>query len=380
MLSSILSSKSSCSIPQETLEVLRLIRSENVGNKTFFELIKIFGTAKEAIKHVEEMSLRGGRNKPIKLYSNDQAIKELKTASSMGVKMITYCDKSYPALLKHITDYPPLISVLGRSELLNEPAVAIVGARNCSLAGYEFAKNLAQEISQAGVTVVSGFARGIDTAAHSACLDTATIAVLAGGIDHIYPQENNALYHKIAKQGCIIAELPIGSSPSSQHFPQRNRIIAGLSLATVVIEASLGSGSLITARLALEQGREVFAVPGFPADPRYKGNNKLLKEGAMIVESAKDVLNNLPNFELKKACSVQEELPFYDMTTNAAAINDHLRKQITNMLSNTPVDTNLLIKHSKLPINIVQLVLLELELAGKLLRHPGNKVSILQVY
>ena len=380
MLSSILSSKVSCNIAQETLEVLRLIRSENVGNKTFFELIKIFGTAKEAIKHVEEMSLRGGRNKPIKLYSSDQAIKELKKASSMGVKMITYCDKSYPALLKHIPDHPPLISVLGRSELLNTPAVAIVGARNCSIAGSQLASRIAQEISKAGVTIVSGFARGIDTAAHNACLDTATIAVFAGGIDHIYPQENHELYHKIAKQGCIIAELPIGASPSSQHFPQRNRIISGLSLATVVIEASLGSGSLITARLALEQGREVFAVPGFPADPRYKGNNKLLKEGAMIVESAQDVLNNLPNFELKKACSVQEELPFYDMATNSAAINDNLRKQITNMLSNTPVDTNLLIMHSKLPINIVQLVLLELELAGKLLRHPGNKVSILQVY
>ena len=380
MLSSILSSKSSCNIPQQTLEILRLIRSENVGNKTFFELIKIFGTAKEAIKHVEEMSLRGGRNKPIKLYSNDQAIKELKKASAMGVQMITYCDTSYPALLKQVIDYPPLISVLGRSELLNTPAVAVVGARNCSVAGYEFAKKLAQDISQAGVTVVSGFARGIDTAAHNACLDTATIAVLAGGIDHIYPQENSALYHKIAKQGAIVAELPIGASPSGQHFPQRNRIISGLSLATVVIEASLGSGSLITARLALEQGREVFAVPGFPSDPRYKGNNKLIKDGAMIVESAQDVLNNLPNFELKKVCSVQEELPFYDMATNSAAINDNMRKQITNMLSNTPVDTNLLIKHSKLPINIVQLVLLELELAGKLLRHPGNKVSILQVY
>jgi DNA processing protein len=379
MFAKIFTSKEKPLYSQNTIDSLRLIRSENVGNKTFFDLIKLFGKASEAIKHVEEMSLKGGRKKPIKLFSLIEAEAEIQKANELGVKILAYNDELYPKILRHIPDAPPVINAVGRLSLLNSQSVAIVGARNCSISGIQFTNKLAEDLSQAGLTIVSGFARGIDTAAHKASIDRGTIAVLAGGIDHIYPQENKDLYYKIAELGCIIAELPIGSSPSSQHFPQRNRIISGISLATIVIEASLGSGSLITANLALDQGREVFAVPGFPFDPRYKGNNKLLKQGALMVESAADVLNNLPNLNAgQQSFSLEDssEKKYADVLNNFANIPAKTRDEVLTLLSNSPIDIELLSKHSDIPLNLVYVVIIELELAGKILRHPGNRVSL----
>ena len=378
MFNKIFATKKDLHYSQNTINALRLIRSENVGNKTFFDLIRLFGKPCQAITHVEEMSLKGGRKKPIKLFPLDAAMAELEKASKLGVSIIAYNDEYYPKLLSHIHDAPPIISAIGRLSLLQSQSVAIVGARNCSIAGIQFTNQLAKEISEAGLTIVSGFARGIDTAAHKASLDKATVAVLAGGIDHIYPQENKDLYYQIAEKGCIIAELPIGSSPSSQHFPQRNRIIAGLCLATLVIEASLGSGSLITANLALEQGREVFAVPGFPADPRYKGNNKLLKQGATMLESSADVLSQLPNFKIPISDNnLQDnaESPFIGKR-NISSISDTHRTEVLSLLSNTPVNIELISSHLQIPINVVLCIIIELELASKILRHPGNKISI----
>jgi DNA processing protein len=379
MFAKIFTSKEKPLYSQNTIDSLRLIRSENIGNKTFFDLIKLFGKASEAIKHVEEMSLKGGRKKPIKLFSLIEAEAEIQKANELGVKILAYNDELYPKILRHIPDAPPVINAVGRLSLLNSQSVAIVGARNCSISGIQFTHKLAEDLSQADLTIVSGFARGIDTAAHKASIDRGTIAVLAGGIDHIYPQENKDLYYKIAELGCIIAELPIGSSPSSQHFPQRNRIISGISLATIVIEASLGSGSLITANLALDQGREVFAVPGFPSDPRYKGNNKLLKQGALMVESAADVLNNLPNLKAgQQSFSLEDssEKKYADVLNNLANIPTKTRDEVLSLLSNSPIDIELLSKHSHIPLNLVYVVVIELELAGKILRHPGNRVSL----
>jgi DNA processing protein len=379
MFAKIFSSKDRFSYSQDTIDTLRLIRSENIGNKTFFDLIKLFGNSSEAIKHVEEMSVRGGRKKPIKLFSLDSAHNEVIKANELGVRIIAYNDDLYPKMLGYISDAPPIINALGNVSLLNSKCIAIVGSRNCSISGIQFTQKISKDISDAGITIVSGFARGIDTAAHQAALENPTIAVLAGGIDHIYPQENKDLYHKIANTGCIVAELPIGSSPSSQHFPQRNRIISGLSLATVVIEASIGSGSLITANLALDQGREVFAVPGFPSDPRYKGNNKLLKQGAMIIESAEDVLSNLPNFKLEKFSSSFEESndnKYIATIQNISDISLSARAEILGLLSNVPIEIEVIAKYAQMPLSLVYLIIVELELAGKIFRHPGNKVSL----
>lgn len=368
---------------QETIDTLRLIRSQNIGNKTFLELIKVFGRSSEAIKHVQEMSLKGGKKKPIVLCSLADAKIEIQKTHEVGARIIAYCDALYPKLLRHISDPPAIINTLGQHTLLNSKTVAIVGARNCSIAGLQFTQKLAHELSLAGLSIASGFARGIDTSAHKASLEGGTIAVLAGGIDHIYPHENKDLYWQIAKNGCIVAELPPGCAPSSQHFPQRNRIISGISLATIVIEASLGSGSLITANLALDQGREVFAVPGFPSDPRYKGNNKLLKQGALIVESAEDVLNNLPNLKFAALESEHHEglkedwgCKYNNSAKDLGFISNQMRKDVQELLSNIPVDIQALSKHCQIPTNIIYIIIIELELAEKITRHPGNKISL----
>ena len=376
MLEKVFKSNEKFSYTQDTVDVIRLIRSENVGVKTFFDLVKVFGNATEAIKHVQEMSLKGGRKKPINLFSTEQAQAEIYRANKVGARIIPYNSDLYPKILKYIPDPPIILNAIGDVELLNSTCISIVGARNCSISGMQFAAKLSKDLSETGLTIVSGFARGIDTSAHKAAHKT--IAVLAGGVDHIYPQENKDLYFDLAKNGCIIAELPAGSAPSSQHFPQRNRIIAGLSLATIIIESSIKSGSLITAQFALDQGREVFAVPGFPSDPRYKGNNYLLKQGALIVESAIDIHNNLPNLELKTVASLAEAPgdDYENRSKSIVSISDEMRKTILSLLSNVPSDIESLSYSSQIPINMVCVIIVELELAHKIHRHPGNKVSL----
>jgi DNA processing protein len=379
MLATILSTvKHSPTYNAETIEILRLIRSENVGTRTFYSLLQLYGDAKTALENIVELSLKGGRQKPISIFSKTAAEKEIEQLAKIGARLITYKDNDYPYLLKHIPDAPPVITVLGNPKLLSRKSVAVVGARNSSGNGILFAERIAKALGEQGYNVVSGLARGIDTAAHKAALATGTIAVIAGGIEHIYPPENEDLYRKIAEEGAIIAELPIGSVPRAQHFPQRNRIISGISLATIVVEANLKSGSLITARLANEQNREVFAVPGFPLDPRAQGTNRLIKQGAQLIESIDDLLESLPkeNVQLRF-----EDISNNNFTPIRSLIIDEktlsvARMKVSQLLSSCPIEIDMLLNQSKLELPVLYTILLELELAGKLERHSGNKVSL----
>lgn len=361
---------------QEDIDILRLIRSENVGNRTFISLVKMFGSAGSALENVQDFAKRGGRSKPIKLCPASEAEKEIEALHKGGAKMLTYKDPSYSRLLLQIPDFPPVISYKGDKSLLGSKCVAIVGARNSSLNGKSFTGKIAAELAKHQITVVSGLARGVDTAAHTAALPR-TIGVIAGGIDHIYPPENAKLFAQMAEEGLIVAELAIGSQPLAQHFPQRNRIISGLSLATLVIEAGLKSGSLITANFALEHNREVFAMPGFPMDPRCQGTNKLIKDGAHVLESVEDILEHLPNVDdLTNRLMELQDNTFAAMKVDYDLLTQEARNQVVEALSSTAVSVENLLQEVKLPIPVVYTILLELELAGRITRHPGNRISL----
>jgi DNA processing protein len=339
----------------------------------------MFGTAENAIKEMPSFSLRVGKKQPIEICPVDKVEKELSELEKIGAGILTFEDEDYPKLFFHIESPPPVLSYKGNKHLLNRDSIAIVGARNSSINGETLAKSIASDLShKAQIIIVSGLARGIDAAAHSAALPN-TIGVLAGGIDNIYPPQNEHLYHKIQDQGLLIAELPIGTKPLMQHFPQRNRLVSGLSLATVVIEAGKNSGSLLTANFALEQGREVFAVPGFPLDPRSKGANKLIKDGAIIVENAADIIENLPQLVQVKTKLQEKPSQQYEILTteNVPEVCDNMRDLILSLLSSTPTHIETLISHSKIPIKTVYRILLELELAEKIVRYPGNVVALI---
>lgn len=379
MLNKLFATSNSHSYSTDVIDILRLIRSENVGPKTFFSLIKLFGTASKALDNIADFSLRGGKTKPVKVFSKEAAEKEIEALIKANAKIISYNDPSFSALLKHIPDCPPILSYKGNKDLLQSRSVAIVGARNASLNGKAFASQISSELSRNNISVVSGLARGIDTAAHLKALPN-TIAVIAGGIDHIYPPENTKLFTEIADKGLILAELPVGSVPLGKHFPQRNRIISGLSAAVVVVEAGMNSGSLITARFALDQNREVFAVPGFPLDPRCQGSNRLIKEGAQIVESTEDLLQNLPDFNnntLTLFDKDKDQIDFREIKIDYALLNEQSRRVIKESLSSTPVEFEDIIRETDLPIQVIYTLLLELELAGLIARHPGNKFSLI---
>lgn len=361
----------------EKLAWLRLIRTENVGNITFAALLRQFGSASAALEAIPTLAARGGRTKVLNVPSKASAEKELERCAKAGVAVIASVEPTYPPLLHHIDDAPPLLFALGNVKTLQQRSVALVGSRNASGNGQRFAKTIALDLGKKGFAVVSGLARGIDTAAHEGSLTTGTIAVVAGGVDHIYPPENKALYEKIISHGCIVSENPLGSVPQARHFPRRNRIISGIAEALVVVEATLKSGSLITARLAAEQGREVFAVPGSPLDPRCTGTNKLLKDGATLLESAADVLA-----VLQQHPSLLKESPtppptgtvphFSETELNAA------REAIVNLLTTTPFAIDFLIRMANLSPSLCHAVLLELELAGRVERVTGN--TVVRVY
>lgn len=364
----------------ETINILRLIRSENIGPKTFFSLIKLFGDAATAIDNAPDFSLRGGKSKPIKIFSKSDTEKELELLEKDNAKIITYKSPEYSKLLLEIYDPPPILSYKGNIELLNHnKCVAIVGARNASANGRSFAHKIANDLVKEGYITISGLARGIDSSVHQAAISQ-TIGVIAGGIDHIYPPENKKLFENLAEEGLILAELPIGSTPLGKHFPQRNRIISGLALGVVVVEASLKSGSLITAKFALEQNREIFAVPGFPLDPRCQGTNKLIREGAYLVESVDNIVANLPQYEnfIKKDDGLFKD--FVELgTVNTRYVKEPSQKErttILELLSAVPIDFEYLQKETELPLPIIYTVILELELAGKAIRHAGNKISL----
>lgn len=360
----------------ERTDWLRLIRSENVGPVTFFRLLERYGSAAEALRALPGLAARGGRTKPLKIASRAEAERELAACARIGGRMIAACEPGFPAPLAAIDDCPPLLTVLGHPHLLARPMVAVVGARNASLNGRRLAARVAGELGAAGFTVVSGLARGIDAAAHEAALAVGTAAVVAGGADVAYPEENRGLQALIAEQGAILAEMPVGTHPQARHFPRRNRVISGLSRGVLVVEAALRSGSLITARMAAEQGREVFAMPGSPLDPRCAGTNALIRDGAHLTETADDILRILagcpPLAEPPAPAPPVPPPPDPDETEIAEA-----RLLVLECLSPTPVQVDELIRGCQLSAAVVQTVILELELAGRLARLPGNQVSLI---
>jgi DNA processing protein len=367
---------SSTLTPQARLDWLRLIRSDNVGPVTFYYLLRRYGSAAAALEALPDLARRGGRA-ATKPYPRAEAERELMRVEAAGARLVAWGEPDYPALLAELDDAPPLITLKGRAELAQRSAIALVGARNASASGLRFARELARELGETGLVVASGLARGIDGAAHAGALPSGTIAVVAGGVDVVYPEENRRLHESIAAEGLIIAEMPIGTVPQARHFPRRNRIISGLSLGVVVVEAALRSGSLITARFAAEQGRDVFAVPGSPLDPRCRGSNDLLRHGAVLTEGAADVLAVLRPADpgassVVKRRRIEPVLPEDD----AESALDENRRRVLSLLGPTPVTVDELVRQCHFSASVVATILLELDLAGRLDRHPGQGVSL----
>jgi DNA processing protein len=350
---------------------LRLIRSPNIGPVTYRQMISRFGSAGAALDALPNLARSGG-NARFTVAPADQINREIDATLSNSAKFLFMDDAEYPVLLGQLDNGPVALSVKGNLGFFKKPMVAIVGARNASAAACRFARQLANDLGQAGLVVVSGLARGIDTAAHHGSLPHSTIGVIAGGIDVVYPPENRDLQNAIAQQGLLIAEQPVGTEPRARHFPHRNRIIAGLALGTVVIEAAPRSGSLITARLAAEAGREVMAVPGSPLDPRAQGCNQLIREGAVLVQNAQDVAELIAPIDMRARSWAQPNISVAPVTD----ADDADRRHVVSLLGLTGVPVDELIRQSQLPATVVQYVLLELELAGRLERGAGGKVRL----
>jgi len=362
----------------ERLDRLRLARSQNVGPVTFRDLLTHFGTATAALDALPALAARGGRPGKIKVSTKAAIEREWEALEKLGGRFLLWGDSDFPAGLAAIDPPPPLIAVLGHAHLLGAPILAMVGSRNASASGAKLASQLAADLGQEGFVIASGLARGIDTAAHKAALATGTVAVLGGGLDVIYPEQNTGLYHDIREQGALVSEMPLGTQPRAQHFPRRNRVISGLSQAVIVVEAALRSGSLITARYAAEQGRDVLATPGSPLDPRAKGTNNLIKQGAGLIENAQDVLTALA---LRPKQLDEPEAP--DFATAKAAPHsepdNNDRARILACLSPAPIEVDEIIRHTELPTGTVIIVLIELDLAGRIERHTGQKVSLIDL-
>ncbi len=359
----------------ERRDWLRLSRSENVGPRTFETLIDTYGDATEALAALPELSAKGGLRRAIKIYPQDRAESDLERADDLGARFVTWSEEDYPALLRQADGAPPLICIKGNTAVLQHPAFAIVGSRNASALGCKLTRRFASELCDAGFVVVSGLARGIDTAAHEGSVEQATIAVLAGGIDNIYPPENADLYHAIGRDGLLVSEHVVGTKPQAQHFPRRNRLVSGMCYGVLVVEAALRSGSLITARLALEQNREVFAVPGNPMDPRAEGTNTLIKNGATLVRSVDDITEILaPIIGLEHPEAGTAEPIQAPQGRGAAPVSQSERGKLLELLGAAAVDIDDLIRESGLDASAVMTTLLELELAGTVERLPQQKV------
>ena len=351
---------------------LRLVRSPGIGPVTYRQLIARFGSAAAALQAVPDLAARGG-GKPPRLVSQADAEREIARVKALGGRYLSIGQGLYPRALAELDDAPPLLTVQGDLKLLERPLVAMVGARNASAAACRFARQLAYDLGQQGITVVSGLARGIDSAAHDGSFETGTIGVIAGGLDVFYPPENQPRQEAMSERGLVIAEMPPGTEPRARHFPYRNRIIAGLSAGTVVFEAAPRSGSLITARLAAEAGREVMAVPGSPLDPRAQGCNQLIRDGATLIQNAADVLEAVrplqPRFASPRSEYRSPEPQWMDGDSGALGA-------VEELLGPSPVPVDEIIRLSGAPSGAVQMALLELDLAGRLDRHAGGKVSL----
>ena len=367
----------------ELIAQIRLINTEGIGAISFYKLYHKYGSAQTALENLPPR---------YKASSLKEAQKEYEKAKKGGINIISFADSRYPQALKELSDSPPLLYAYGNTDLLaHKNSISIVGSRNASINGRKIASRLAYELTENNILVISGMARGIDTSAHKGAMyalnqQGPTIAVLGTGIDCPYPEENKDLYKQIAAQGLIISELPLGTTPQAQNFPRRNRIIAGLSLGTLVVEANLQSGSLITARLALEQNREVFAIPGSPTESRALGSNKLIKEGAVLVDCVDDILEHLKTTdsqlftpkENRQDFPLQEKL--LDKEENNADIPEEKKTttDIRNYLSKEGVYMDELIRISHLPANELSAILIDMELSGEIMRLPGNKIALIK--
>lgn len=355
---------------EDLVDRLRLLRTPGIGPVTYRQLVARFGSAAAALQAVPDLARRGGGKAPA-LCSRDQAEREIARVEKLGAKFIALGQGLYPRLLSELDDAPPLLTAKGNLNLLDRQAVAIVGARNASAAACRFARGLAHDLGQHDLVVVSGLARGIDSAAHDGALETGTIGIVAGGIDVFYPPENEPRQTALYERGLVLAEMPPGTEPRARHFPYRNRIIAGMSSGTVVVEAAPRSGSLITARLAAEAGREVLAVPGSPFDPRAQGCNQLIRDGATLIQNAADVVEAVRPFEDRVRAAAAAYHPQVEDMNGGDALD-----LIEELLGPSPVPVDEIIRLSGAPSGAVQMALLELDLAGRLDRHAGGRVSL----
>ncbi|WND02463.1 DNA-processing protein DprA [Temperatibacter marinus] len=362
---------------EEKLARHQLIRTPSVGPITFKHLLATYGTALQALLHLPDLAAKGRRKTPLRVAKAEPIIKELRALKALNGMCLHLGEASYPNLLSHIDDAPPILYLRGHRHLLDAPSLGIVGARNASATSLRLTQAIATEMSEAGYVITSGMARGIDSMAHKASIKGGTIACIAGGLDIIYPKENAALYEEISKSGLLVTEIPLGISPQARHFPRRNRIISGLSLGVLVIEAAQKSGSLITAKCALEQNREVFSVPGSPADPRARGTNQLIKDGAVLVQSSVDILNEIKGLNDFSLHESEQGMPPFEALETDISISDQDRRNISALLSPSPISIDEIIRISGYPASLVLAIILELELANRAIRYPGNQVSSL---
>lgn len=363
---------------------LRLVRTRGISRSTLFNLAEIFDNIQDIIDNVGEYSVKGGLKQPIEIYPFDLAQKEFELCQKNGAQIICYFEDSYPELLRQISDPPPILTIRGKGELLQKNIIAIVGPRNASLNGCQFAKKVAYELSSKGIVIASGMAIGIDRSAHKASIENGTIGVIAGGIDNIYPMQNLDLYQEIYKKGLLISEHQIGSAPRGGNFPQRNRIISGISLGVVVVEATLKSGTLITARFALEQNREIFAVPGSPFDPRHEGTNRLIKQGAKLIQNSDDILEDINDIiaTRQRFSNISESLDIEFMPAKFKAPDESIvgkvRDLILSKISYSPTSIELIVNELEIPAKIANIACAQLELADKI-ENKNGKISLKKV-
>lgn len=365
---------------QQRLNWLRLIRSDNVGPATFRDLINHFRTAGAALEALPDLISKGGTAGKIKIASLDSAERELEYAKSQGARFVGMGEPGYPITLRTIDYPPPLICIKGNQDVLSKTCVAIVGSRNASISGLRIAARFASELGKEDISIISGLARGIDASAHEHSLTTGTVAVFAGGVDQIFPEENQKLAHSILENGgAFVSEMPMGWKPRAKDFPRRNRLIAGLAQATLVVEAAKRSGSLISARLANEAGRTVYAIPGSPLDPRSDGANWLIKQGATLVTEPKEIVDELSQTSLPFEDAgdkgfIEDDGDNYDIPLTSTP---DMKNRIIAALGPSPIEVDDIIRFANATSGEVQLVLIELALEGRLERHGGNRVSLI---
>jgi DNA processing protein len=360
---------------QERLSWLRLTRTDTIGPATFHKLIKRYKTATRALEELPKLTAKAGGARGLTLFPIEKAEREIAACHSFGARLVAFGEADYPLNLMHIDGAPPLLCMAGQIDLVHRESVGIVGARTASASGRKMARILAHGLAEAGILVTSGLARGIDTAAHEAAGPHRTAAVIAGGIDHRYPPENSDLQNAIARDGLLMTEMAIGTAPRAEHFPRRNRIISGMSRAVIVVEAALRSGSLITARFANEQGRDVFAVPGSPLDPRCEGTNKLIREGAILLTSVDELLHHLQQ-QLPPEQSQLFEPDDEPLLPPDEDADDASRREVLSLLSANAIEVDDLIREANCSPETVMAILLELEVVGKLVRSKGGRVAL----